>query len=75
MTDELKLVWAWEPMFASPPFEISILHGRHVRIQGVRGFNLLYTANLPRGVDVDELAKTLLNLVELRYAQENVDNL
>lgn len=75
MSEELKLIWAWEPKFVSPPFEISILHGRYVRIQGVRGYNLLYTANLPRGVDVDELANTMLNLVELRYAQEQTDNL
>ncbi|NCX56293.1 MAG: hypothetical protein EBW87_03740 [Burkholderiaceae bacterium] len=75
MSEELKLVWAWEPKFASPPFEISILHGRHVRIQGVRGFNLLYTASELKGIDVDELANTMLNLVELRYAQEQTENL
>jgi len=74
MSEELKLVWAWEDKFASPPFEISMSHG-HVRIQGALGFNLLYTTHTPEGIDVDELANTMLNLVELRYAQDNVDKL
>jgi hypothetical protein len=74
MSEELKLIWAWEYEFASPPFEVSTLHG-HVRIKGARGFNLLYTTHTPEGVDIDELANTMLNLVELRYAQDNVDKL
>ena len=86
--DDLVLHWDWNAMFCDPPFTVYIKRGatgdvRYVSIKGKgNGWNVL-TAHLRddsldtdnTDFDWDELANTMLQLVELRYAQEQTDNL
>jgi hypothetical protein len=83
--DDLVFHWDWNADFCVPPFTVYIKRGvtqdvRYVSIKAAKGWNAL-TAHLrddtldtdKADFSWDELGENMLNLVELRYAQETID--
>ena len=83
--DDIVLRWDWDAQFCYPPFTVYIKRGvtqdvRYVSIKAGGGWNVFAAHLRDNSLDTDkadfswdELAENMLNLVELRYAQETID--
>ena len=83
MTTPLSFGWDWDRMHCVPPLAVEaddfdgepyLIVRAYGSVKAGVGWNVLWTkGDLPEGDELETLKNTMLQLVELRYWQETLD--